>query len=112
MKALVITKFGDPEALVVQEVPAPVAETGQILVKVEAGGLNFADVMTLQGGYPGTPKPPLVVGREFAGREEHSSRRVMDMRSGVPLPNKPRCDRSCCGPFPTDGPLNKGPRFP
>jgi NADPH2:quinone reductase len=77
MKALVITKFGGPEALDVQDVPAPSAETGKILVKVEAGGLNFADVMTLQGGYAGVPKPPLVAGREFAGREKQSSRRVM-----------------------------------
>ena len=77
MKALVITKFGGPEALDVQDVPAPSAETGKILVRVEAGGLNFADVMTLQGGYAGVPKPPLVAGREFAGREKQSSRRVM-----------------------------------
>ena len=77
MKALVITKFGGPDALEVQNVPGPVTETGKVLVKIEAGGLNFADVMTLQGGYAGVPKPPLVAGREFAGREEHSSRRIM-----------------------------------
>jgi NADPH:quinone reductase len=33
--------------------------------------------MTTKGGYPGTPPPPLVVGREFAGVEESSGRRVM-----------------------------------
>jgi NADPH2:quinone reductase len=77
MKALVITKFGGPEALEIQEVPAPGTEEGKTLVRVEAGGLNFADVMTLQGGYAGIPKPPLVAGREFAGREEASSRHVM-----------------------------------
>jgi NADPH:quinone reductase len=77
MQALVITKFGGPEVLEVQQVPEPVGEGGQILVQVEAGGLNFADVLTVRGGYPGVPKPPLVAGREFAGREVHSSRRVM-----------------------------------
>jgi NADPH2:quinone reductase len=41
------------------------------------GGMNFADLMTTHGGYPGTPAPPLVVGREFAGVEESSGRRVM-----------------------------------
>jgi len=41
------------------------------------GGLNFADFMTAQGGYPGTPAPPLIAGREFAGVEEGSGRRVM-----------------------------------
>jgi NADPH2:quinone reductase len=39
--------------------------------------MNFADLMTTRGGYPGTPAPPLVVGREFAGVEESSGRRVM-----------------------------------
>src|SRR4029077_9173109 len=33
--------------------------------------------MTTKGGYPGTPPPPLIVGREFAGVEESSGRRVM-----------------------------------
>jgi len=33
--------------------------------------------MTTQGGYPGTPAPPLIAGREFAGVEESSGRRVM-----------------------------------
>ena len=50
---------------------------GQTLVRVGCAGLNFADVMTTKGGYPGTPPPPLVVGREFAGIEEGSRRRVM-----------------------------------
>jgi NADPH:quinone reductase len=39
--------------------------------------LNFADVMTTKGGYPGTPAPPFIVGREFSGVEETSGRRVM-----------------------------------
>jgi NADPH2:quinone reductase len=77
MKAIVITRLGGPEVLEVQDVPEPVAQPGQVLVRVEAGGLNFADFMTAQGGYPGTPKPPLVAGREFAGVEETSGRRVM-----------------------------------
>ena len=52
-------------------------KAGQILVRVTAGGLNFADFMTAQGGYPGTPAPPLIAGREFAGVEESTRRRVM-----------------------------------
>jgi NADPH:quinone reductase len=39
--------------------------------------MNFADLMTTQGGYPGTPAPPLVAGREFAGIEESTGRSVM-----------------------------------
>ncbi len=77
MKALVITRFGGPEVLEVQNVSEAHAGPDQVLVKIEAGGLNFADVMTAQGGYPGTPKPPLIAGREFAGVEVRSGRRVM-----------------------------------
>ncbi|MGA8541909.1 MAG: alcohol dehydrogenase catalytic domain-containing protein, partial [Terriglobales bacterium] len=69
MKALVIARFGGPEVLELQQVPEAHPAPEQVLVKVEAGGLNFADLMTMQGGYAGTPKPPLVAGREFAGRE-------------------------------------------
>jgi NADPH:quinone reductase len=77
MKALVITRFGGPEVLEVQNVPEAHAGPEQVIVKVEAGGLNFADLLTARGGYAGTPKPPLVAGREFAGVEERTGRRVM-----------------------------------
>jgi NADPH2:quinone reductase len=77
MKALVIPRLSGPEALVVQDVAEPTPKAGQVIVRVSAGGLNFADVMTTKGGYPGTPAPPLVVGREFAGVEESTGRRVM-----------------------------------
>ena len=77
MKAIVITRLGGPEVLEVQDVPEPTAQPGQVLVRVQAGGLNFADIMTAQGGYPGTPKPPFIAGREFAGIKEATGRRVM-----------------------------------
>ena len=77
MRALVITRLTGPDALAIQNVPEPSAKAGQTLVRVAAGGLNFADVMTTKGGYPGTPPPPLIAGREFAGAEEASGRRVM-----------------------------------
>ncbi len=77
MKALVLTSLSGPDALAIQDVPEPTVKPGQTLVRVGAGGLNFADFMTTKGGYPGTPPPPLVVGREFAGVEESSGRRVM-----------------------------------
>jgi NADPH:quinone reductase-like Zn-dependent oxidoreductase len=77
MKALVLTRLTGPDALAVQNVPDPAPKSGQTLVRVTAGGMNFADLMTTKGGYPGTPPPPLVVGREFAGVEESTGRRVM-----------------------------------
>ena len=67
MKALVISRLGGPEVLEVRTEPEPAPSSGQELVQAEAGGINFADIMSAQGGYPGTPKPPLVAGREFCG---------------------------------------------
>jgi NADPH:quinone reductase-like Zn-dependent oxidoreductase len=77
MKALVITSLSGPDALTIQNSPEPTPKPGQTLVCVAAGGLNFADFMTAQGGYPGTPPPPLIAGREFSGIDEGSGRRVM-----------------------------------
>jgi NADPH2:quinone reductase len=77
MKALVITRLTGPDGLAIQDVPEPTPQAGQTVVRATAGGLNFADVMTTRGGYPGTPPPPLVAGREFAGVEESTGRRVM-----------------------------------
>jgi NADPH2:quinone reductase len=77
MKALVISRLGGPEVLEVRPVPDVLPAPGKELVRAEAGGLNFADVMTAQGGYPGTPDPPLVAGREFCGIRESDGQRVM-----------------------------------
>jgi NADPH:quinone reductase len=77
MKALVITSLSGPNALAVQDTGEPTLKPAQTLVRVATGGLNFADFMTTQGGYPGTPPPPLIAGREFAGTEERSGRRMM-----------------------------------
>ncbi len=77
MKALMITSLAGPEALKIQEVPDPEVKAPKVLVRVGAGGLNFADFMTTKGAYPGTPPPPLIAGREFAGVEESTGRRVM-----------------------------------
>jgi NADPH2:quinone reductase len=77
VKAVVIPRFAGPDALEVNQVPKPSPADGEVLVRVEAAGLNFADVLTASGGYPGLPAPPLIAGREFAGRVEETGERVM-----------------------------------
>ena len=67
MRAVVITKHGSPDVLKVEQRPSPEAGAGQVLVKVEAAGINFADLMARVGLYPSAPKPPGVVGYEVAG---------------------------------------------
>jgi NADPH2:quinone reductase len=77
VKAVVIPRFAGPDALEVNQVPKPSPADGEVLVRVEAAGLNFADVLTASGGYPGLPAPPLIAGREFAGRVAETGERVM-----------------------------------
>jgi NADPH2:quinone reductase len=77
MKAVVIPRFSGPDVLEVTEMPRPTPTAGEVLVKVEAAGLNFADVLTASGGYPGLPAPPIIAGREFSGVVEATGERVM-----------------------------------
>src|SRR5581483_839016 len=77
MKALVITRLSGPDGMEVRDVPDPQPGPNQVLVEVKAAGVNFADVMTASGGYPGLPDPPFVAGREFAGRRIDTGERVM-----------------------------------
>jgi NADPH2:quinone reductase len=77
MKAIVIAQLGGPEVLELRDVPEPTPGAGEELVRVQAAGVNFADIMAARGGYPGTPKPPIVAGREFCGTRVSSGERVM-----------------------------------
>jgi len=77
MKAVVVTRAGGPEVLEVRDVPEPQPRPGEVLVHVEAVGINFADTLTTRGVYSGTPPPPFISGREFAGVVEETGERVM-----------------------------------
>jgi NADPH2:quinone reductase len=65
MRAHQITQYGGPDALRLQELPTPIPGPGQILVRLEAAGVNFIDVYQRSGQY----KVPLpyVMGLEGAG---------------------------------------------
>ena len=70
MRALVITKHGEPEVLRVEDRPDPEPGRGEVRVAVKAAGINFADLLARIGLYPDAPKPPAVIGYEFAGEVE------------------------------------------
>ncbi|MEW6511785.1 MAG: zinc-binding dehydrogenase [Bacteroidota bacterium] len=67
MKAAVVTRYGGPEVMELRDIPVPTPGPGQVLVRVRAIGLNFADVFGRLGVYPNTPQPPFVPGLEFSG---------------------------------------------
>jgi NADPH2:quinone reductase len=116
MKALVITRFGGPEVLELQQVPDAHPAPEQLLVKVEAGGLNFADLLTARGGYAGTPKPPLTAGREFAGRESTNNdaggRRVMGYTQWAAFAEKTVAHRNLVWPIPENWTAEQAAAFP
>jgi NADPH2:quinone reductase len=77
MKAIVNTANGGPEVIEVRDVPEPQPQQGEVLVKVSAVGLNFADILATKGEYAGGPKAPFVGGREFCGVRVDTGERVM-----------------------------------
>jgi NADPH2:quinone reductase len=112
MKALVISRLGDPEVLEVRSVPDPVPASGQELIQVEAGGVNFADIMSAQGGYPGTPKPPLVAGREFCGTRVRDGQRIMGYTQWAAFAERVAASPQLLWPVPKEWSAEEGAAFP
>lgn len=68
MRAIHIERHGPPESAVVREIPDPPAPgADQVVVEVEAAGVNPSDGASVHGAFPGAPLPR-IVGRDFAGR--------------------------------------------
>jgi NADPH:quinone reductase-like Zn-dependent oxidoreductase len=67
MKQIWISKAGPPEVLVLREGTEPPLHSGELKIKVEASGVNFADVLGRMGIYPDAPAIPYVPGYEVAG---------------------------------------------
>ncbi|MFC5513725.1 NADPH:quinone oxidoreductase family protein [Massilia jejuensis] len=67
MKAIVCKDWGPPDNLEVQDLPDLVPGPGQAVVDVRAAGVNFPDVLTVQGKYQVRPPLPFTPGNEFAG---------------------------------------------
>jgi NADPH:quinone reductase len=65
MKAIRVHAPGGPEALRYEDVPRPTPSPGQVLVKIEAAGLNFIDVYQRNGHYK--VPVPFTLGQEAAG---------------------------------------------
>ena len=68
MKAVEISQFGPPEVLTLTERPDPVAAAGEVLIDVDAAGVNRPDVIQRYGKYPPPPGASDLPGLEIAGR--------------------------------------------
>jgi len=82
VKAAVVTRFGPPEVLRIQEVETPEIDDEHVLVKVRAIGLNFADILCRIGVYPSVPHPPFIPGLEFSGTVERTGSHVKGFKKG------------------------------
>ena len=67
MKAVIVTKHGDPDKMEIQDVSMPIPGPNEICIQVSKAGINFADILSRMGLYPGAPKPPFTPGMEVSG---------------------------------------------
>jgi NADPH:quinone reductase len=89
MKTVQFTRFGAADVLEVIEKPTPAPGPGQVLVRVRACGINFAETLMRQNKYAVTPDLPAVPGTEVAGVVESCGEGVrgvaVGQRVAVPL---------------------------
>ena len=82
MKQVWIPKIGEPEVLELREAPDPEPGAGEVRIRVEASGVNFADILARMGLYPDSPRLPAVVGYEVAGVVDGVGEGVEDCHDG------------------------------
>ncbi len=82
MKAVLCKAFGPPESLVLEEVDAPTAGPGQVLVDVHASAVNFPDVLMIEGKYQNRPPFPFSPGGEISGTVAALGDGVTDLAVG------------------------------
>ena len=83
MRQIWINRTGEVDVLEVRDVARPDPGPGQVRVRVEAAGGNFADVMMRRGLYPDAPKLPAVAGYEVAGTVDAVGSGVDEQLSGT-----------------------------
>jgi len=82
MKAIICNEFGPLDDLVLQETADPEPGKGQILIRVEAAGVNYPDGLLVQGLYQLKPPTPFILGMEAAGVVEALGEGVTDFAVG------------------------------
>ena len=85
MRQIVTTSTGDIDVLKVQQKPDPTPRDDQVVIRVRAAGLNFADILSRQGLYPDSPPKPCVMGYEVAGVVEAVGKDVDSSLVGKPV---------------------------
>jgi NADPH2:quinone reductase len=79
MRAIQQTAFGGPEVLELVELPVPEPGPGEVLIRVNRAGLNFADTHKRHDGYVQAQELPRIPGSEVAGVRVDTGLRVVAM---------------------------------
>jgi NADPH:quinone reductase len=109
VKAVVLREPGGPEQLELADQPDPKPGAGQVLLRVRAAGINFADVLVRQGRYPQAPPLPTVLGHEVAG--EVDGRRVMTASGSTGYSELCVVDEEWLVPLPDSASFEEGASF-
>ncbi len=70
MKAVQFHEFGNNDVLRLEDIPVPEPKSGEVLIRVQAGGVNFGDIQLRKNQYIYTPNLPFTPGFEVAGTIE------------------------------------------
>jgi NADPH:quinone reductase len=108
LKAAVLPAVDAPFEL--RDVPDPVPQDDEALVRVRAAGVNFLDVLIRHGQYPQMPELPAVLGVELAGELEDGTR-VMALRTGGAYAELATVPRDSLVPLPDAATFAQGAGF-
>jgi len=106
LKSIVCTKLGNPELLEIMDMKIPVPNENEVLIKVEAAGVNYPDALLVQGRYQVVVDPPFTPGNEICGYVEEVGENV-NLVKGTKVIGLPEI-----GGFSEYVTLNKGLVFP
>lgn len=82
MRAIRCEAWGGPETLKLRDIPDPVPQKGEVVVRVRAAGVNFPDVLIIQKKYQVQPELPFTPGAEIAGEIEAVGEGVTTYKPG------------------------------
>ncbi len=82
MQAIVCHEHGDPEVMRYEEIPQPTPAAPEVLIKADAIGVNYVDIMRRSGKHPAAPKTPFTPGIEVCGRVAAVGEQVSRFREG------------------------------
>src|ERR687886_878943 len=76
MRAIRIEEFGGPEVMQLADVPVPEPDHGEVLIRVDRAGINWADTHTRENDYIARYEVPLVPGGEVVGTVERGAGKI------------------------------------